>query len=64
MTYEKFRELVFLYRHLINQLDQKIGGEKKILKMYVIALQRKIDSEPLKDLYYRELRNENDRTRF
>ena len=30
------------YRRLINQLDQKVGREKRILAKYIQALNRKI----------------------
>ena len=64
MLYREFKKLVLLHRHLMNQLDQKIGNEKKILRTYTNELRRKIDSEPLKDVYFRELRRETDQMRF
>jgi len=60
MLYGEFKKLVLLHRHLVNQLDQKVGDEKRILRMYINALRSRIDSEPLRDLYFRKLRREGD----
>lgn len=34
--------LRYMYRHLINQLDQKVGREKQILRKYIRALDARI----------------------
>ena len=45
-SYDEFVRLAELHRRLIGQVDQKVGGEKAIVRKYVAALDRRLAACP------------------